>query len=46
MNNLRDPDPEFRDLEIDKIRITASRSGESVLHRADAEIRLPHRCFG
>ena len=43
MVNLLDPDLEFRDLDIDELRVMASRSGESVLRRGRAMMELGRR---
>src|ERR1700733_10154420 len=43
MDNLLDPDLEFRDLDIDELRVMASRSGESVLRRGRAMMELGRR---
>ena len=43
MSNLLDPDLEFRDLNIDELRVIASRSGESVLRRGRAMMELGRR---
>jgi hypothetical protein len=41
--NLLDPDPEFRDLDIDELRVMVSRGGESVLRRGRAMMGLGRR---
>jgi hypothetical protein len=46
MSNLLDPDLEFRDLNIDELRVIASRSGESVLRRGRAMMELGRRASG
>jgi hypothetical protein len=43
MVNLLDPDLEFRDLNIDELRVIVSRSGESVLRRGRAMMELGRR---
>ena len=43
MVNLLDPDLEFRDLDIDELRVMVSRSGESVLRRGRAMMELGRR---
>jgi hypothetical protein len=43
MGNLLDPDLEFRDLDIDELRVMVSRSGESVLRRGRAMMELGRR---
>lgn len=43
MNNLLDPDLEFRDLNINELRVVASRSSESVLRRGRAMMELGRR---
>jgi hypothetical protein len=43
MDNLLDPDVEFRDLDIDELRVMVSRSGESVLRRGRAMMELGRR---
>ena len=43
MGNLLDPDLEFRDLDIDELRVMVSRSGESVLRRGLAMMELGRR---
>src|ERR1700733_15397339 len=43
MDNLLDPDLEFRDLDIDELRVMVSRSGESVLRRGLAMMELGRR---
>src|ERR1700744_2506897 len=43
MGNLLDPDLEFRDLDIDELRVIVSRSGESVLCRGRAMMELGRR---
>ena len=46
MGNLLDPDLEFRDLDIDELRVMVSRSGESVLRRGRAVMELGRRASG
>src|ERR1700721_1277736 len=46
MSNLLDPDLEFRDLNVDELRVIASRSGESVLRRGRAMMELGRRASG
>jgi hypothetical protein len=41
--NLVDPDPEFRDLDVDDLRVMVSRDGESVLRRGRAMMELARR---
>jgi hypothetical protein len=43
MSNLLDPDMEFRDLDLDELRVIAARSGESVLRRGRAVMELGRR---
>jgi hypothetical protein len=43
MDNLLDPDLEFRDLSINDLRVAASRSSESVLRRGRAMMELGRR---
>jgi hypothetical protein len=43
MGNLLDPDLEFRDLDVDELRVMVSRSGESVLRRGRAMMELGRR---
>jgi len=43
MSNLLGPDAEFRDLDIDELRVMVSRSGESVLSRGRAMMELGRR---
>ena len=43
MRNLLDPDLEFQDLDIDKLRVMASGDGESVLRRGRAMMELGRR---
>lgn len=43
MSNLLDPDLEFRDLNIDELRVIVSRDGESVLRRGRAMMELGRR---
>jgi hypothetical protein len=46
MGNLLDPDLEFRDLGIDELRVMVSRSGESVLRRGRAMMKLGRGASG
>lgn len=43
MSNLLDPDPEFRDLNINELRAMMSRGNESVLRRGRAMMELGRR---
>jgi hypothetical protein len=43
MGNLLDPDLEFQDLDIDELRVMASRDNESVLRRGRALMELGRR---
>jgi hypothetical protein len=43
MGNLLDPDLEFRDLDINKLRVMVSRDSESVLRRGRAIMELGRR---
>lgn len=43
MGNLLDPDLEFRDLNINELRVAASRGSESVLRRGRAMMELGRR---
>jgi hypothetical protein len=43
MGDLLDPDLEFRDLDIDELRVMVSRDGESVLRRGRAMMELGRR---
>jgi hypothetical protein len=46
MGDLLDPDPEFRELDIDELRVRAGRGGESVLRRGRALMELGRRAAG
>ena len=46
MGNLLDPDLEFRDLNINELRVMVSRNGESVLRRGRAMMELGRRASG
>lgn len=46
MTNLLDPDPEFRDLNINELRAMLSRGNESVLRRGRAMMELGRRVSG
>ena len=46
MSNLLDPDLEFQALDIDELRVMATRNGESVLHRGRAMMELGRRASG
>jgi hypothetical protein len=46
MRNLLDPDLEFQDLDIDELRVMASRESESVLRRGRALMELGRRASG
>ena len=43
MNNLLDPDPEFRELDISELRSIMARNNESVLRRGRAMMELGRR---
>jgi hypothetical protein len=43
MNNLLDPDPDFRELSIGQLRSMMSRHGESVLRRGRAMVEMGRR---
>jgi hypothetical protein len=46
MDNLLEPDLEFRDLNINELRVVASRHSESVLRRGRAMMELGRRASG
>ena len=46
MGNLLGPDPEFRDLNNDDLRVMVSSGGESVLRRGRAMMELGRWAFG
>jgi hypothetical protein len=46
MSHLLDPDLEFRALEIDELRVMATRNGGSVLRRGRALMELGRRASG
>jgi len=46
MSNLLDPDLGFRDLNVDELRVVASRNSESVLRRGRAMMELGRRASG